>query len=106
MVQVVVPNLLAGQAQGRRRFDVDAETVRDALRALPVADLLFDERGELLPHLNVFVDAVHLSTRGGLDARVAGVREIRVLPNISGAGSATSCWSPAASGASTASRAR
>jgi hypothetical protein len=39
----VVANVLAAQAQGRRRFDVEAETVGDALRALPVADLIFNE---------------------------------------------------------------
>ena len=49
MVQVVVPSVLAAQAEGRRRFDVEAETVGDALRALPVADLIFNERGELHP---------------------------------------------------------
>ena len=47
MVQVIVPSVLAAQAEGRQRFDVEAETVGDALRALPVADLLFNERGEL-----------------------------------------------------------
>ena len=56
VVQVVVPTMLAAQAEGRRSFDVDAKTVGDALRALPVADLLFNERGELNRHLNVYVD--------------------------------------------------
>jgi hypothetical protein len=46
VVQVVVPSFLAAQADGSRRFDVEAETVGEALRALPVADLLFNERGE------------------------------------------------------------
>ena len=30
----------------------------DALRALPVADLLFNERGEWSEHLNVYVDGL------------------------------------------------
>ena len=42
MVRVVVPSLLAAQADGQGRFDVEAETVGDALRALPVADLVLD----------------------------------------------------------------
>jgi hypothetical protein len=46
MVQVVLPSVLAEQAEGRKRFDIEAETVGEALRALPVADLLFNERGE------------------------------------------------------------
>jgi molybdopterin converting factor small subunit len=84
MVQVVVPTMLAAQAEGRRRFDVEAETAGDALRALPVADLLFDERGELHPHLNVYVDGLDHRERGGLQAPLAGAREIRIVSMVSG----------------------
>jgi hypothetical protein len=80
----VVPNVLAAQAQGRRRFDVEAETVGDALRALPVADLIFNERGVLVEHLRVYVDATDHRDRGGLQAPTAGVREIRVVAMVSG----------------------
>lgn len=84
MVRVVVPSILAAQAEGRRSFDVDAETVRDALLALPVADLLFNERGALVPHLNVYVDAIDVRERGGLESPLAGAREIRVVAMVSG----------------------
>jgi hypothetical protein len=80
----VVPGILAAQAEGRRSFDVDAETVRDALLALPVADLLFDERGALVPHLNVYVDATDVRERGGLESPLTGAREIRVVAMVSG----------------------
>ena len=84
MVQVTVPSILAAQAEGRNSFEVDAETVGDALRALPVADLLFNERGELNRHLNVYVDGTDARERGGLDGPLAGAREIRVVAMISG----------------------
>ena len=84
MVQVVVPTMLAAQAEGRRSFDVEAETTEDALRALPVADLLFNERGELNRHLNVYVDGLDHRERGGLQAPLAGAREIRVVAMVSG----------------------
>jgi sulfur-carrier protein len=84
MVAVVVPSLLAAQASGRKRFDVEAETVGDALRALPVADLLFDERGALVRHLNVYVDGTDHREQGGLRSPVAGAREIRVVAMVSG----------------------
>jgi hypothetical protein len=85
MVQVVVPSLLAAQAQGRKRFDVEAETVGDALRGLPVADLLFNERGELNRHLNVYVDGNDMREHGGLGWQVLpGAREIRVVAMVSG----------------------
>jgi molybdopterin synthase sulfur carrier subunit len=84
VVHVVVPSMLAAQADGRRGFDVDAETVGDALRALPVADLLFNERGEVNRHLNVYVDATDFRERGGLESPLAGAREIRIVAMVSG----------------------
>ena len=84
MVRVVVPTMLAAQAEGRRSFDVEAETTGDALRALPVADLLFNERGELNPHLNVYVDGLDHREYGGLDGPLAGAQEIRVVAMVSG----------------------
>ena len=84
MVQVVVPTMLAAQADGRGSFDVDAETTGDALRALPVADLLFNERGQLNQHLNVYVDGLDHRECGGLDGPLTGAHEIRVVAMVSG----------------------
>jgi molybdopterin converting factor small subunit len=84
VVRVEVPSVLAAQADGRKRFEVEAETVGDALRALPVADLLFNERDEWSKHLNVYVDGVDVRERGGLASPLAGVREVRVVGMISG----------------------
>jgi sulfur-carrier protein len=84
VVRIVVPGILAAQAEGRRSFDVEAQTAGDALRSLPVADLLFDERGELNRHLNVYVDGTDVRDRGGLTASLAGAVEIRVVAMVSG----------------------
>jgi sulfur-carrier protein len=84
VVEVAVTGMLAEQAGGRRRFDVEADTVGDALHALPVADLLFNERGELNRHLNVYVDGTDCRERGGLDCPLKGAREIRVVAMVSG----------------------
>jgi molybdopterin converting factor small subunit len=84
VVQVVVPTMLAAQAAGRRSFEVDAETTGDALRALPVADLLFNERGQLNQHLNVYVDGLDHRECGGLDGPLTGAHEIRVVAMVSG----------------------
>jgi molybdopterin converting factor small subunit len=84
VVHVVVPTILATQAEGRRTFDVEAETVGDALRALPVVDLLFNQRGELNPHLNVYVDGTDHRERGGMESPLAGAREVRVVAMVSG----------------------
>jgi molybdopterin converting factor small subunit len=84
MVQVVLPSVLAEQAQGRKRFEVEAETVGDALRALPVADLLIDERGELRELAWVYVDGTDARDRGGLACPLAGAREVRIVAAVSG----------------------
>ena len=80
----MVPTMLAAQAEGRRTFDVAAETTGDALRALPVADLLFNECGELNRHLNVYVDGLDHRECGGLAGPLTGAREIRVVAMVSG----------------------
>ena len=84
MVRVAVPSMLAAQAQGRKGFDVDGDTVGEALHALPVADLLFNERGALNQHLNVYLDGTDVRERGGLESPLAGVREIRIVAMVSG----------------------
>jgi molybdopterin converting factor small subunit len=85
MVEVVVPSMLAAQAAGRQRFAVEASTVGAALRALPVADLILNERGELNGHLNVYVDGTDVREQGGLASPLEeGAREIRVVAMVSG----------------------
>ncbi len=56
MASVRLPSLLAQEAGGVRRHEVDAATVGDALRALPVTDLLIDEQGRVRPLVHVYVD--------------------------------------------------
>ena len=56
----------------------------EALRALPVADLLLNERGALRPLVNVYVNGVDAREHDGLDTRLEGSEEIRVLAAIAG----------------------
>jgi sulfur-carrier protein len=84
VILVLLPSLLATEAGGRNRFELDAPTVGDALRALPVANLVFDERGALRPLVNVYVDGVDARDRGGLDAALEGGETIRLVAAIAG----------------------
>ena len=86
MVVVLLHSLLAAEAGGSKRFEVDAETVGDALRALPVANLVFDDRGSLRALVNVYVDRVDARDRDGLDTVLAGSEEIRLVAAIAGGG--------------------
>jgi hypothetical protein len=80
---VLLPSLLAAEAGGENRFEVDAGSPREALRALPIRGLLFDEHGELRPLVNVYVDGVDVRDRGGLDEAVSE-GEVRVVAAIAG----------------------
>ena len=84
MAIVLLPAVLAAEAGGRKRFDLEAATVGDALRQLPVKNLLFDERGELRRLINVFVDGV--DARGGqlLDEPLQPESEVRVVGAVAG----------------------
>ena len=84
MVVVVLPGILAAEAGGRKRFELDAATVGDALRSLPVADRVLDERGELRPLVNVYVDGEDARERGGLAAPLAGAETMRLVGAIAG----------------------
>ena len=83
-VVVVLPSLLAAEAGGQKRFELEAATVGDALRALPVANLLFDERGTLRPLVNVYVDGTDARWDGGVAKPLAGGETLRVVQAVAG----------------------
>jgi len=83
-VTVLLPGLLATQAGGKNRFEIDAPTVGAALHALPISDLIFDESGALRGLVNVYVDARDMRTREGLDTSLDGGEEIRIVAAIAG----------------------
>jgi molybdopterin synthase sulfur carrier subunit len=83
-VTVLLPSLLATESGGRKQFELDAATVEEALKQLPVADLLFDERGELRPLVNVYVDGQDMRGRDGVATPLDGGETIRVVAAIAG----------------------
>ena len=84
MVVVVLPSMLAAEAGGRKRFELEATTVGEALRSLPVADRVLDERGELRTLVNVYVDGEDARERGGLEAPLDGGETVRLVGAIAG----------------------
>jgi molybdopterin synthase sulfur carrier subunit len=81
---VLLPAILAAEAGGQKRFELEAGTVGEALRQLPVANLLFDEAGELRRLINVYVDGA--DARGGdlLDERLTEDSRVRVVGAVAG----------------------
>ena len=84
MVVVVLPPILAAEAGGQSRVEVEATTVEEALGALPIVDRLFDEHGSLRSLVNVYVDGVDLRERGGLSGKLSGTETIRLVGAIAG----------------------
>jgi molybdopterin synthase sulfur carrier subunit len=84
MAVVLLPAILAAEAGGQNRFEVEAATVGEALHQLPVRNLLFDEAGELRRLINVFVDGV--DARGGrlLDEPLRDDAEVRIVGAVAG----------------------
>jgi len=84
MAVILLPGMLATEAGGQRRFELDAATLDEALRSLPVANLIFDERGELRRLVNVYVDGVDMRERDGLATTLAGNETVRLVGAIAG----------------------
>ena len=84
MAIVLLPAVLAAEAGGQKRFELEAATVGEALRQLPVQNLLFDEAGELRRLINVYVDGV--DARGGrlLQEPLRADSEVRVVGAVAG----------------------
>ena len=83
-VAVLLPSILAAEAGGQGRFELEADTVGDALRALPVANMLFDERGELRRLVNVYVEGIDIRGGDGVEMTLAGGETLRVVQAVAG----------------------
>ena len=81
MAIVLLPGLLATEAGGQQRFELDAATVGDALRSLPISDLVLDERGEVRSLVHVYVDGERARDLG---AAVQPTSRIRIVAAIAG----------------------
>ncbi len=82
MATVRLPGILAREAGGQNRFETTAATLGEALQELPIADLIFDDRGSLRPLVNIFVDGE--DARDRLDAPLATEADIRVVAAVAG----------------------
>lgn len=76
--------MLAAEAGGKKRFELEAGTVGEALRQLPVANLILDEAGELRRLINVFVDGIDVRYADGLQEPLEESSDVRVVGAIAG----------------------
>jgi molybdopterin converting factor small subunit len=90
-VLFVIPGALRELAGNRAEVRVDGTpgSIAAALSLLwsecpAVRDRVMTERGEVRPHINIFVDGENIRASGGLAAPVRDGAEIMLLPAISG----------------------
>ncbi len=90
-VTFLVPAALMAFTQGAARITLARApaTVGDALEALwtehpGVRDRVVTERGEVRPHVNVFVGSEAIRWTGGLATPVPDGAEISIVPAVSG----------------------
>ncbi len=91
MITIELPRALQPYAGGDTVVVLDraCATVGDALLALAaewpgVLERVLDERGELRPHVNVFVGEESIRFLGGLDAPLAEGSTVAIVPAVSG----------------------
>lgn len=91
MITVQITGFLTDFTGGARAIPIDAapDTVADALSLLwtrhtALRDRIVTERGDLRPHIGVFVNGHHIRHLKGLHTPVATGDEITILPAISG----------------------
>ena len=82
MATVRLPGILAREAGGQNRFETSAATLGEALHELPIADLIFDDRGSLRPLVNVFVNGE--DARDVLHGPLAADADVRVVAAVAG----------------------
>ena len=90
-VRFLIPGPLQPFSGGRPAIVLDASptTVAEALSALGAAhpglyERILTERGEVRPHVNVFVAETNIRDAGGLGTSVPEGCEIAILPAVSG----------------------
>lgn len=91
MITFELPRALRPHAKGSTEVVIEGRcsTVREALDALAthwpgVTDRVLDERGEIRPHVNIFVETESVRFLQGLDTPVAERDTITILPAVSG----------------------
>jgi molybdopterin converting factor small subunit len=90
-VLVELPGALERYAGGKAslRLDAPGTTIGSALKRLGAAypdvhDRVLDERGELRPHVNVFIDNENIRFLRGLDTPLDEKSTVYILPAVSG----------------------
>jgi sulfur-carrier protein len=88
---VLIPGALRELANHRSHVTIDgqAASIGDALSLLwkecpAVRDRVLTERGDVRPHVNIFVDGENIRYAGGMSTSLRNGSEIMIVPAVSG----------------------
>ncbi|HKV86548.1 MAG TPA: ubiquitin-like small modifier protein 1 [Candidatus Dormibacteraeota bacterium] len=89
MAQFRIPGALRRLSDGQTTVEVEADDLTSAIDALDARypgfkQRLLDERGELRPFVNVYLNDEDVRLGSGLRARVADGDEISIVPAVAG----------------------
>ena len=94
--RVKIPTPLRRHTEGASAVEVKGDYVRDALYDLQlrypsIGERLFDGKGQVKPHLNIFLNNEDIRFIGGLDAPLRDGDTVVLLPALAG-GSYPQFW--------------
>lgn len=86
---VRIPGMLLEATGGADEIEIDASTVRQALKLLgesypKLVEQVLDADGNVVASINLFVGEDDIRSLGGLDATLAAGQELTILPALSG----------------------
>lgn len=87
--RVYIPTPFRQLTDGRAKLEVESASVAEVLRAIDAAysglkARVLDASGEILPHVNLYVNEKPVEEIGGLDARVGDGDELQIVPAMAG----------------------
>lgn len=88
-ITVLLPSVLAQQAEGNRTLDVSGATVGEAItdvvaRFPALGPRLRDDKGDLYPFVTLYLNDEDVRFLGGFDAAIREGDELSVVPAVAG----------------------
>ncbi|PLV56294.1 MoaD family protein [Thermotoga sp. SG1] len=87
MVKVKIPHFL--RSKGEQEIELEATDIRELIEKLEerihgVKSIIYDEKGDLNPFINIFVNDEDIRFLEGLDTKLKDGDKILIMPAIAG----------------------
>jgi sulfur-carrier protein len=87
--QILIAYPLRGLTGGLGKVEAEGRTLREIIDALEsrfpgIRASILNWKGEVLPHLNIFLNEIDIQAREGLETAVQQGDEVAIIPAIAG----------------------